>query len=885
MIKPDPDCPNCNKAGLAILPVRYAVLPKGMSAKLPAALKAPQVKTIALQHHQYALRTLRAGFIYVFHEKRWRFHPIPELAIHFAYEVYSVNEKGFLSKQLSAVAARSIENEKACSQESHYVPTSVIAIKNPEKAGIVWIAFSEHKWSRETLEEYGKDAKLRAQRMQKIEPAKLIGAPEHDDGFVATVQSLKEIVEYRDTAPTAVMPPIVNAKFSKDDGDYDQTLLKSVSTLYPVEMRTEVMAKDTIEFMQAIGQASVGKKPNAPLVLALWDGIGITHELSGYRNEPAGRIQQYGQERELEISALNAIEGVKKTLEEKTAASADAQIKTAHSLPKNQDLENRATRARLIYRYEPEKLNAELQAIDQERARRAQASKAGAERFKKDQIAAAWPKYEAKLNTQIFDLFKKNHSSFLDAAAKVIDDRTDDLMAWLESQALIDALTEYHPKNINDGVAFEDKVGEAMFGIGSSEKGAKKLAAWVKEAKATQQNLLWRAIALNQKEGIDEVNAAMAAAVAARAPIGQLSVDFLTTHVRKWADMYKKTNTMENTLAKAGNAAEGIKRIKVTGIDRLFLTAGDKLFAPFIQRGVDTGAEFAVRGLMLARAGVEPDRIMDAIKAQAKEEGLARAAIVRRLQAAKGFIGAGTDFKEAKFADLEKKWKDLKANETKGLQAIKENRLSLVVATLEIINLTKIGWEFGHDKRTYGELAAAAGSATAAVFDIAANAAKHLVGDKVSVTFQMLKVSGGILSAGAGYYSMVSDGGKSLNNWEREKYALAISYGFKSASQFGATTLGLLASISYAAPLMEASSSKIIQATGSRLLLYRLFCMTWAVRLNMVGIGIQLFIWVFTDDDLQNWCEECPFGIHKDKGIKDPKKQLEKLGESLQSVM
>ncbi len=346
MIKTDPGCDNCNKAGLAILPVRYAVLPKGMSAKLPAALKAPQVKSIALQHHQYALRTLRAGFIYVFHEKRWGFHAIPELAINFAYEAYSVNEKGFLSKQSGAVAARSIENEKACNQESHYAPTSVIAIKNPEKAGVVWIAFSEHKWSRETLEEYGKDAKLRAQRMQKIEPATLIGTPEHDDGFVATVQSLKGIVEYRDTAPTAILPPIVNAKFSKDDGDYDKALLKSVSTLYPVEMRTEVMAKDTIEFMQAIGQASEGKKPNAPLVLALWDGIGITHELNGYRNEPAGRIQQYGQERELEISALNAIEGVKKTLEEKTAASADAQIKTAHSLPKNQDLDNRAMRAR-----------------------------------------------------------------------------------------------------------------------------------------------------------------------------------------------------------------------------------------------------------------------------------------------------------------------------------------------------------------------------------------------------------------------------------------------------------------------------------------------------------------------------------------------------------
>lgn len=459
------------------------------------------------------------------------------------------------------------------------------------------------------------------------------------------------------------------------------------------------------------------------------------------------------------------------------------------------------------------------------------------------------------------------------------------MLSWLEAQALVDELAEYHPNSISDGVAFEEKIGKAIFGISSSQKGAQKLDEWIKEAKATQKNLLWRALALNQEQGIAEVNAALAAAATQTAPIGKLSVEFLSKHVRKWADMYKKANTMQNTVSKARTASEGIKMVKVVDFDRLFLTIGDRLFKPFIQRRVDTAAEFAVRGLMLARAGVEPDRILAALEVQAKEEGLARAAVVRRLQAAKTFIGSGEDFKDLKHAELQKKWQDLKANSEKGPTALKENRLSLLVATLEIVNLIKIGWDFENDKAKLGELVAASASTTAAIMDIAANAAKHLVGDKVSVTFQMLKVSGGILSAGAGYYSMISDGGKALNYWDREKYALALSYGFKSASQFGATTLGLLASVSYAAPLMEASGSKIVQKIGSRLLFYRLFCMTWAVRLNMVGIGIQVFIWVFTDDDLQNWCAESPFGVHKDKGPRDAKIQLEKLGESLRSVM
>jgi hypothetical protein len=342
---------------------------------------------------------------------------------------------------------------------------------------------------------------------------------------------------------------------------------------------------------------------------------------------------------------------------------------------------------------------------------------------------------------------------------------------------------------------------------------------------------------------------------------------------------------MQNTLIKAGDAAERIKKIKVTDCDRLFMTVGDRLFSPFLQRGVDTGAEFAVRGLTLARAGVEPDRILDALHTQAKEEGLARAAIVRRLQAARTFIGSGKDFKDAKHAELQKKWQDLKAHPTKGPTALKENRLSLIVATLEIINLTKIAWEFKEDKRTYGELAAAACSATAAVADITANAAKHLVGDKVSVTFQQLKVFGGVLSAGAGYYSMVQDWDKAVFAKNGERYSLMVAYGLKSTMQFGAATLGLLASVSYAAPILEASGKKIVQWVGSRLLYYRLFCMTWALRLNMVGLAITLFVWLLTPNPLEEWCEECPFGSKKEKGTKDPKKLIDKLGESLQDIL
>lgn len=70
----NPNCPNCNKSGLAILPVRYAVVPLDISAKLPESL-GDKVTSTKLSHNKYALRTLRQGFLYLLHEKHPRERP------------------------------------------------------------------------------------------------------------------------------------------------------------------------------------------------------------------------------------------------------------------------------------------------------------------------------------------------------------------------------------------------------------------------------------------------------------------------------------------------------------------------------------------------------------------------------------------------------------------------------------------------------------------------------------------------------------------------------------------------------------------------------------------------------------------------------------------
>jgi hypothetical protein len=145
---------------------------------------------------------------------------------------------------------------------------------------------------------------------------------------------------------------------------------------------------------------------------------------------------------------------------------------------------------------------------------------------------------------------------------------------------------------------------------------------------------------------------------------------------------------------------------------------------------------------------------------------------------------------------------------------------------------------------------------------------KGLVGDKISSTFQFLKVYGGILSAGAGYYAAVKDLVKAGGMSAKGEYGLVVIYIAKSGSQFVDSTFGMLSSLSYAPRPMKKSGLRILQFSGRQLIARRLFFMTWRVRLNMVGLALTAIVRYFSPDPLKEWCEMSPFGPLKKDGRK-----------------
>lgn len=647
-------CDQCKSTGLPLLPVRYAVVPKDVKPALPGWASGERVKDVALaEDFTYALRTMREGYLYLFYSKNARGSN--------QWECYTVWADGCLHKQADTeLTVPPFAPTFQCSREGHnQLGMHYFVIEKPEKCGTTWIAFSDHKWSKETVAEYQQNAKLREARMQKIEPAVMATGTKQAHGAIAEAAILNGVLEYPPDFDVSLLPYETLAKpFSQEDGSYEASRLNKLSTRYPLNLR-KGEAESTVKHMKQRG------KEATPHVLALWDAIGIVHELNGFRNDAAGWLNKYGDERELQITALNAIEGTKKALEKKLQDSMSQHQNRVMGRGAFQDTMRVKPNPRgwpETARWEPFTAREDILkhgpgmgyvVLPQEHIDKS--------------IAQTWEKYEAKLDKTALDTFRKHWDKLTTQADSIIDRRTQALVNWLEAKAFIDSLEDFSPKNIEDGVMFEDAIGDAIFGIGSSKTGQKKIDAWVKEAKASiKGNLLWRAVALNQKEGIAEVDAALKHA-SAGIDVGLSAASWAAvTKDVKWnklGDLYKKAQTFANTNARAAASAGAMKEAKALAFLKIFASVGDRIMLQGVARRIDSViSEKVFQSLFLLKAGAHVDAVLDLVKEQALREAPDRFAMIRRIQSAKAFaevMDDGTGKIRPNAEVLREKWSKL----------------------------------------------------------------------------------------------------------------------------------------------------------------------------------------------------------------------------------
>lgn len=568
--------------------------------------------------------------------------------------------------------------------------------------------------------------------MLKFEPAQLIASDGAASPSItpADAAALESICDYSPSFDAAKLPHDKEARVftvsTGDKCDFKADVLATHSTRYPWAAGRLGTAAKACDLMKLRSRKLDGT-PHPGVMVALPDAIGCAHEMNGYRNDVAGRIEQFGNERGLQITAVNTYEGLKVALKQHaldaieqpwqwsreqsatrltnvraSGASAeqaalqedlcrrweqDAQARTPSMLAQQRSVN--IERGAAAYQADQSRIDASVAKSRQSHGPQVQAKR---EALADNAAAAQWQDCQAHLNPQAAKAFRDKWHAFTAEAAALIDNRTTELIKWLEASALITTLQDYDPGNPQDGVAFEDAIGSAIMGMGSSKAGAAKIDAWVNEMQASKTNLLWRAIAQNQTEGIAEVNAALKHAYAAPTLLAAKAWEAAKNDVKwnKVADLAKKSLGVFNANEKALNdkTAGMIALGNTRGLDRILATTGHRLLKPLATVG-DTVNELMLQTFLVVRAGAQPQAALALAGSQLKFQVMEREEFVHRLRNNTHDL---TDAAKARQAELGARWKGLReaadvADAAKGnFNAARDARIALVVTLFEGLN-------------------------------------------------------------------------------------------------------------------------------------------------------------------------------------------------------
>ncbi len=922
-------CNPCKVTGLAMMVALGLPTPKGRGPSLPSWASESLLGLPALQGYQYSLRAPRKGFIYVFHEKcrlganKW-----------FNWSVSSDGSMYPLSHPVGDFEYTVVQDVMRCTTEGHTnVRLHCIVIEQPHLCGTSWIMFTEKQLSKKARQRYVDDQALRAKRMRSFEPAQLIAtdSPSSPCITAASEAALQDVMEYHAGftvnsqeigLPYDIHPNNIRPISTKEDGSFDaKALEKHHSTQFPWGDYVPAYTPRPEDRRNAARMAAMlrmrSKKADGTehpgVMVALPDAVGCTYEMNGFAHDVAGCVDRYGHERELQITAYNAVTGLKlaisqsarkNLLESQRIIMSAAQFQTTMSVQPNprgwpQGVRHEYLTTQLdIQRYGVRMVEV-FPPGHEERKQKA------VEEGMKNAVNSEWPKYEPKIDWPALNIFKTNWDSLQSKAIEEQDKRTKELIKWLDAPALQTALNDYHPDDAADGVAFEHVIAQALMGITGCPSGSQKIESWVKEAQAKPSNLLWRALAFNQTETIQALDGLLAEIKQhAGTPLSESAViaaQASTKHLAKFSDLIKKSLSLHNSLRK-----DGVIKVPTGGLERLLMTVGERFFQPFVKKGVDTVAEKLVQSMLLVRTGADYTHTMGLVLVEAKFGKAGRTETLLALSMGKAIADKQAS---AGFTALKQAWANLvqKADTPKtnpnpelagGFNEARDLRFAMVATLLQGLFAWKLMQDAAKDPKSQklqAELLAAQLSFGAGVIDLGATTIKGLsaVGEK-ALSFQALKVGGGVLSAWAGWVAFEMDMADRDKNKAAGNVAMYRFYYAKAYANLAGAGASLLATVSYAAPAMEMLATRFPQSviargmglTFARLFAWRAILMFGGMGLNIAVLGVQVTIWWFSENSLQTWCERSAFGKERKTYIYSTAEiQVKAFGDALQEVM
>lgn len=397
-------CNMCEKDGLLILPVRYAAgaatnahgLGAAAALALPKGPFGDGVTNVSAKKATYFLRTVRKGFIHVYYasQNKW--------------QIYGVTSEGYVfNHPLDVDLPETQEKAFSCKQTGHKELAQCISIDHPHKAGKIYLAFSDVRWTAAVRKRYEtNESGCRDHRMQSFDAAAWANG-DHSQKHAQTIAHVADyVLEYKSGVDVAalVSPFPSKGRASEADG------LKQLMDAH--------------------------EKGNGAF-FALWDPAGITQELN------AEQLVAYGSAMhpyERKIWTASAIEGLKAAVEE----GAEEEENSAAEQLKGQAAETYALYSLFDGGKAYEK---EVKSIDEQKEREMESVK-----------ASAWAPHTKSYSPNAVRQFQKDMANQLkQTELNILNPLADDHVAWLKSAALGTIFAwDYHELDLARGVAYAE---------------------------------------------------------------------------------------------------------------------------------------------------------------------------------------------------------------------------------------------------------------------------------------------------------------------------------------------------------------------------------------------------------------------------------------------
>ncbi|QBG96095.1 hypothetical protein EYC55_12395 [Xanthomonas oryzae] len=747
--------------------------------------------------------------------------------------------------------------------------------------------------------------------MQPITPKQWIGAPQAKGDMVplSSADALKAVLEYRGVAgevsEPAQLPYLRQPRaISGKDGSYTADVLRANATRYPWSLRTHAAggASEAAALQQRYarmcaashnGKQGDQRQTYMPMLLGLWDAVGVVHELNGYRHDVVGAMARYKEERALEFNAMEHIEEIDTLLQRNAAVLSDQYAQASRA--RMEEIEQEQSGGNALTQSGMDALRTHGIASSNEGTWDG-LSKALLPVYQR-QARESWETtYRPRIDAAAYTAFKANAQRFGQAAMELLTQRTQVLGKWLSNPLFLATLEDYDGTSPSCGVRFEEVITHAIEGLGMDPAGRRLLQDLAGNLDVTSRScLLWRVVAQNQDEAREELKQTLSEAdqqknmVLSAAGAGW-SV-FVTTSktLKKFLSVYKGFEAAQKQAAPL-TATDRV--LRESGVDRFVTTAGAFLLNRFPLNGVqDKVGNALVRFVLMTRALLNEAEVSELINQEASTGVAVRSYFMERVEHYRSqTLTSGTPMLYA-LRDVERH---------KGTALMRERwahaaessrnavRLGALTGVLELVNFINLLSKADKQARDYGSLVASGAALVSVCSSMAEKVGKEFFGE-ASRSVAKMKAIGGWLGGFGTYIGVYYDAGDVVRFASRENYGLALLSLTKSGAGFAVGSVQFLTALAYSSPVLEkalgrrgiviwldslkaglqAAAAKdaehfLAKSSMKKIGVWMLRLGGWEVTIALLSIDV--LIYVVEPDALEKWCESNSLGKTSEGG-------------------